>query len=136
MTNIPEDEPSDPLEGAVGVPTKPDIATHIDAARDFLAQDSPADNMPHDNLLPGDVHGAEPIQPEPLLFQSILEPEPPPPARIPHLGHFFLLLLLLVFGSPSSSRVTFTSTESPHSRAPRPRSTTPWAAKDSATCSP
>lgn len=90
-------EPSDIAIAAHENITGPEILTE---PREILAEGPPPTGNPLDTPSDAPVHGpfAAPADAEPLLFQSILHVEPPPPVRIPHLGHFFLLILLLIFG--------------------------------------
>lgn len=72
--------------------------------REILAEGPPPPDPPLDAR---DLTSDTPSDAEPPLFQAILRVEPPPPTRIPHLGHFFLLLLLLVFGFIGAVAVVF-----------------------------
>jgi uncharacterized protein len=38
------------------------------------------------------------VSEEPPLFANVFQPEPPPPVRIPHLGHVALMAVYLLFG--------------------------------------
>ncbi len=88
MSNIPEDESQPPLEEAIAAP----LEAAPPAALEPATQDGPLDILP-------------PVSAEPPIFHTIahttvqaIAPPEPPPARIPHLGHFFLMLLLLALG--------------------------------------
>lgn len=81
MSHFPEDELERPLGDASTV--APEAIEH--AAPELLAEQIPP--------VPVRVAGAEPP-----MFQAIEPPEQPLPPRIPHLGHFFLLLALVGLG--------------------------------------
>ena len=93
MTLPPGDEPQTVQSGAdltLDARTEPCSAEDPQAASDAdpaISESYPAEPS-------ADTPGTE----EPLLFANVFQPEPPPPVRIPHLGHVLLLLLYLLSG--------------------------------------
>jgi hypothetical protein len=68
-------------------------------ARSWPAEALPGEAMPPETeSVAVETAQIEPCREEPPLFQAILQPEPPRLVRIPHFGHFLLLLLILVAG--------------------------------------
>jgi uncharacterized protein len=89
MSTLPEHDPNqDPLNSTVPAEelttlNGADFSPYISAHESALALD-PEINFPE--------------YPEPPLFQSWYQPQLPPPVRIPHLGHLFLLIVLSILG--------------------------------------
>jgi len=114
MTNLPEEDPrAQAVEAADGEASSTPASTDF-AAEKQLSEDSalvlgdPSAHAAENAFTPSAaavLSGAyaEPEaapSPEPQLFQSFTQPEPRPPARIPHFGHLllFCLLILAAFG--------------------------------------
>jgi hypothetical protein len=109
MSNFAEDEPRGPLEDAIAEDAMPEDAIRENAIHDgAISEDAIHENAIPEGMIPqgvlpeplGDPTAAvlEPLGAELPLFHSFTQPEPAPPARIPHLGHFLLLLVLLLAG--------------------------------------
>jgi membrane protease YdiL (CAAX protease family) len=104
MTGPPEQaplpqDPSLPVEEVAAAPPSSEPWT-AEAAPEAEQYALPACSAA---LVPSDV---APLPGEPPLFQSWSEPEIYVPARIPHLGHLFLLGILAVFGLLGASLLT------------------------------
>jgi CAAX protease family protein len=97
--------PISPIPGQ-SLPGESTEDSRLDAAQplSWPAEALPGEAMPTEAESPA-VEPA-PIEPshieltaeEPPMFQAIMRPEPPRQVRIPHFGHFLLLLLILMAG--------------------------------------
>jgi membrane protease YdiL (CAAX protease family) len=104
MTDFPEYDPRQPsiLPGSESAPLGADRASLSAKQQSAELQPAEADAVASAAAEPGVVPSAvepslaaaAPSGTEPPLFQSWSQPQPPPPARIPHLGHLLLLFLL------------------------------------------
>ncbi|MGA2570476.1 MAG: CPBP family glutamic-type intramembrane protease [Terracidiphilus sp.] len=95
MTDLSEDDPREPAIPPAGQDAVPATAEESPLAGEQPVELPSAMPTPVEPaaVQPSLVPSAPPAA-EPPLFQSFAQPEPRPPARIPHLGHLLLLFML------------------------------------------